>query len=69
MQYTTDIRTDDAKVILSIAEFANTYELAKRHAKAELTPTKALALAAELIHAANDVLERELERGRPANGC
>lgn len=62
MKYITAICTDDAKVILSIAEFANSYELAKRHAKAELTATKALALAAELIHAANAVLERELEK-------
>ena len=62
MEYDTTLRVNDEdKVVLSVAEFPNQYEMARRHASAKLTVPQALALAAELIQAANTVMERELE--------
>lgn len=60
MIYSTTVRTNEDKIILASAEFANSYDLAKRHATAKLSVAEALALAAKLIEAANSVMEKEI---------
>jgi hypothetical protein len=55
------IRVGDAEVILYIAEFTNKHEMASRVARAKLTSGEAFALAAKLVQAGADLLEKELE--------
>ena len=62
MKYNASVRVDkEDKVVVSVAEFTNEYENAFRAASAKLTVPEALALAAKRIHAANTVMECELE--------
>ena len=53
----------DTAVIVRIVDFSFPFGGTEGllEAETEITPMRALALAAELIHAANDVLERELD--------
>lgn len=51
--------TPENMVIVAIREFPS-----KQLMTTEMTAVKALSLAAELIHAANAVLERTLEEGK-----
>jgi hypothetical protein len=65
MEYRASVRVDkEDKVIVSVAEFPNEYESASNAASAKLTVPEALALAAKLVHAAADLLEKELEAAR-----
>jgi hypothetical protein len=65
MEYRASVRVDkEDKVVLSVAEFPNEYENASRVSSAKLTAAEAFALAAKLVHAAADLLEKELEAAR-----
>jgi hypothetical protein len=64
MIYEATVRVDKDKVDLHVARWDNPHEMASRSASAKLTAAEAFALAAKLVQAGADLLEKELEAAR-----